>query len=84
MIAFVHKCLKKTTKHSVRMFEFSPRMYVMFFKKEMSTECWVTTSLMQILPTARRGHSTENSSRGPSPREVSFKSEDKESDHEME
>ena len=66
------------------MFEFSPRMYVMFFKKEMSTECWVTTSLTQILPTARRGHSMENSSRGPSPREVISKSEDKGSDHEME
>lgn len=26
-------------------------MYVMFFKKEMSTQCWVTTSLIQILPT---------------------------------
>lgn len=27
----------------------------------------MTTSLTQILPTARRGHSMENSSRGPSP-----------------
>lgn len=56
-------------------------MYVMFFKKEMSTECWVTTSLMPIFQIKQRGHSMENIYEEPYLREVSFKfpsnSEDK-------
>lgn len=63
------------------MFESSPRMYVMFFKKEMSTECWVTTSLMRIFQTKQRGHSMESIYAEPYLREVSSKlpsnSEDK-------
>ena len=55
------------------MFESSPRMYVMFFKKEMSTECWVTTSLMLIFQTKQRGHSMENVYKGPYLKEVSPK-----------
>lgn len=46
-------------------------MYVMFFKKEMSTECWVTTSLMPIFKTKQRGHSMKNIYREPYLREVS-------------
>lgn len=36
------------------MFESSPRMYVMFFKKEISTEFWVATSLMSIFQIKQR------------------------------
>lgn len=55
------------------MFESSPRMYVMFFKKEMSTEYWVTTSLTLIFQTKQRGHSTENIYEEPYLKEISLK-----------
>lgn len=41
-------------KQNVRMFESSARMYVMFFKKEISTEFWVATSLMSIFQIKQR------------------------------
>lgn len=46
-------------------------MYVMFFKKEMSTEYWVTTSLMLIFQTKQKGHSMENIYKEPYLKEVS-------------
>lgn len=55
------------------MFESSPRMYVMFFKKEMSTECWVITSLRPSFQTKQRGHSMENIYKVAYLREVSSK-----------
>lgn len=55
------------------MFESSPRMYVMFFKKEMSVECWVINNLRPSFQTKQRGHSMENIYKVAYLREVSSK-----------